>query len=55
VSVGPEHGLDRESVINCDNVFTVPKQLVGRRRGMLDHSAVVELRSALTLAFELDD
>ncbi len=33
VPVGPEHGLASESVVNCDNLFTVPKRELGSRRG----------------------
>ncbi len=34
VPVGREQGLRRESVINCDNLYTVPKSLVGNQRGI---------------------
>ncbi len=54
VPVGPEHGLARASVINCDNLFTVPKSALGRRRGALDPEAIERLRSALLLALGLD-
>ena len=36
VPVGPEHGLASESVVNCDDLFTLPKRTLGRRRGELD-------------------
>ena len=36
VHVGPAEGLARESVVNCDNLFTLPKAGLGRYRGSLD-------------------
>lgn len=47
-------GLDRNSVVNCDNLFTVPKTVVGRVRGELDPAQVHQLDSALTIALGLD-
>jgi len=35
------HGLDHDNVVNCDTLFTVPKTVVGRVRGELDHVAAV--------------
>jgi mRNA interferase MazF len=35
VLVGPSNGLDQESVINCDNIVTVPTSAVGRQIGFL--------------------
>jgi len=54
VPVGPEHGLDRESVINCDNLFTVSKSELGARRGDIDGVALHRLRRALRTALDLD-
>lgn len=54
VPVGREHGLDRDSVVNCDNLFTVPKQALGARRGQLDPAAFRRLREALVIALQLD-
>jgi mRNA interferase MazF len=54
VPVGREHGLARDSVVNCDNLFTVPKQALGTRRGWLDPPALRALREALVIALELD-
>lgn len=45
VPVGPEHGLIRESVVNCDNLFTVPKRALGIS-GELDVAALEQLRKA---------
>jgi mRNA interferase MazF len=55
VPVDERHGLDRASVINCDNLVTIPKSAVGRRRGRLDPEATARLREALTIALGLDD
>jgi mRNA interferase MazF len=54
VAVGREHGLRRESVINCDNLFTIPKRALGRRRGELGPEDLERLRSALLIALGLD-
>ena len=50
VPVGPQHGFARESVVNCDNLFTIPKRTIGTRRGELDPEALARLRDALRIA-----
>ena len=54
VPVGREHGLARDSVVNCDNLFTVPKQALATRRGQLDPASLRSLRTALSVALQLD-
>jgi mRNA interferase MazF len=54
VPVGREHGLARDAVVNCDNLFTIPEHALGARRGQLDPAALRVLRDALTLALGLD-
>jgi mRNA interferase MazF len=54
VPVGSEHGLARDSVINCDNLFTIPKAALGARRGQLDPVGLRALGDALAIALELD-
>jgi mRNA-degrading endonuclease toxin of MazEF toxin-antitoxin module len=54
VPLGREHGLARECVANCDNLFTIPKQAVGRRRGELDPESVARVRIALLIALDLE-
>lgn len=54
VAVGRDHGLSRDSVINCDNLFTVPKAALGRRRGELVPGERRALAHALSIALELD-
>jgi mRNA interferase MazF len=47
-------GLDDDSVVNCDNLFTVPKTAIGRVRGELGPAETHRLRAALAVALELD-
>jgi mRNA interferase MazF len=54
VPLGREHGLARECVANCDNLFTIPKNALGARRGELDPEALLRLRNALRIALDLD-
>ncbi len=53
VPLGTEHGLARDCVINCDNLFTIPKDALGNRRGELDPVSLERLRSALLVALDL--
>jgi len=55
VPLGRQHGLAQECVANCDNLFTIPKQAVGRRRGELDPESVERLRTALLVALDLEE
>jgi mRNA interferase MazF len=54
VPLGPKHGLRRECVVNCDNLFTIPKSALGRRRGELDPEGLMRLRDALRIALDVD-
>jgi mRNA interferase MazF len=54
VPLGQEHGLDHDSVINCDNLATVPRAALMRYRGTLGPVELAHLRDALRLALELD-
>ena len=54
VSVGQSQGLDHDSAANCDNILTLPRQVLTRRRGHLDTAKVAELDAALTIALGLD-
>lgn len=54
VPLGPQHGLARDCVANCDNLFTIPKRAFGARRGELDPESLVRLRTALRIALYLD-
>jgi mRNA interferase MazF len=54
VLLGPAQGLVRECVVNCDNLFTIPKQAIGPRRGELDPESLEQLRTALMIALDLE-
>jgi mRNA interferase MazF len=54
VQVGEAHGLIEGSVINCDNVLTVPKSALAVRRGALGSAELYALDRALRLALGLD-
>jgi mRNA interferase MazF len=54
VPVGEREGLVRDSVINCDSLFTIPKSSLGRRRGSLGPESLEALRSALLIALDLE-
>lgn len=54
VEIGTREGLDRSSAANCDNVFTLPKSVLTRRRGRLGPVRLAELDQALTIALGLD-
>jgi mRNA-degrading endonuclease toxin of MazEF toxin-antitoxin module len=41
-------------VVNCDNLFTIPKQAIGRRRGELGRESLERLRMALMIALDLE-
>ena len=54
VPLGREHGLSGDSVVNCDNLFTVSKRALGARRGQLDPESLERLRTALRIALDVD-
>jgi mRNA interferase MazF len=54
VSVGPANGLEHRCVISCDNVFTVPKNALGRQIGNLLPAQEAALTAAIHAAFDLD-
>lgn len=54
VRIGPDQGLEHESVANCDNVLTLPKQRLLERRGSLRAEDLERLNSALRFALGLD-
>jgi mRNA-degrading endonuclease toxin of MazEF toxin-antitoxin module len=53
VKLGAEEGLDRPGAANCDNLFTLPKRVLTRRRGALGPAKLAELDSALMVALGL--
>lgn len=54
VPVGTANGLQRKSVISCDNIVTVPKSALGRQIGHLHPAQEVRLSAAIRAAFDLD-
>lgn len=55
VAVGPDEGLPSDSVINCDNLETLPKAQLERRLGTLGPERCRQLDEALRIALELDE
>ena len=53
VPLGVRHGLARDCVANCDNLFTIPKRAVGRYRGTLGPPELRLLDDALRVALDL--
>lgn len=53
VPVGQSNGLDQDSVINCDNIVTVPTSAVGRQIGFLWSEQELGLSEAIHAAFDL--
>lgn len=53
VEVGTEEGLSHSCAINCDNLFTLPKQVLARQRGHLDPAKLAQLDRALAIALGL--
>jgi len=54
VPVGRSEGLNRDSVINCDDLVTASKSVLGRQRGSLGPEATHRLDQALKIALGLD-
>jgi len=54
VHLGPAHGLARDCVANCDNLFTLEKRSLGAYRGSLGFDDAGRLDDALRIALDLD-
>lgn len=54
VPLGPEEGLARDCVVNCDNLVTISKSALGAQRGALGPEARRRLDEALRIALDLD-
>lgn len=52
--MGRGEGLSRDSVVNCDDLVTTSKSVLGRRRGSLGPEATHRLDDALRIALGLD-
>jgi len=53
VLVGRLNGLDHASWINCDDIDTIPVDVLGRHVGFLDDDQEVALAEAIVDAFDL--
>ncbi len=54
VAVDRRNGLDRDSVVSCDNIQTIPTADLGRQIGQLFPEQEGELSIAIRVAFDLD-
>jgi mRNA interferase MazF len=54
VAVGSAEGLDRDCVVNCSDLSTIPKWMLERQRGRLGPAAMRRLDVALGIALDLD-
>ena len=55
VPLGPDEGLPKRCVANCDVLNTIPKALLTERAGLLDPAKVRALNAALAFALELEE
>lgn len=53
VALGRDEGLSHDCAANCDNVVTIPKSVLTRRRGRLGPGKMDELETALAIALGL--
>lgn len=54
VPLSSEHGLSHPSVANCDNLLTLSKSRLAKRRGSLSFEDAARLDEALRFALQLD-
>lgn len=54
VSVNTANGLTAPSVVSCDNITTIPSDVVGEQIGVLLDSQEPALSEAIAAAFDLD-
>ena len=54
VAVDAANGLEGPSVVSCDNITTIPTDVLGRQIGVLLDSQEPALTDAVTAAFDLD-
>ena len=54
LAVGPANGLDHHSVVNLDNIATIPASALGRQIGRLLPAQEQALTAAIHAAFDLD-
>lgn len=54
IPVGQVNGLGHDSVVNCDNIVTIPKTALGERIGYLLPQQEAALTAAIHVAFDLE-
>jgi len=54
IPVGQANGLGHDSVVNCDNIVTIPKTALGERIGYLLPAQEQALTAAIHAAFDLE-
>lgn len=54
VRLSSEHGLEHPSAASCDNLLTLAKARLGKRRGTLPFEDISHLDHALRFALQLD-
>jgi mRNA interferase MazF len=55
VQVGVDEGLKHDSVINCDQITRLEKSMLSDHIGALSSAKLKQLRTALVVAFDIDD
>ena len=55
VKLGPEHRLKHESSIHCDELVSLPKEMLTRNIGRLDGTNLRQLDRALAIAVDLSE
>jgi mRNA interferase MazF len=55
VQVGVDEGLKHDSAINCDQITRLEKSMLTDYIGALSSAKLKELRTALVVAFDMDD
>ncbi len=54
IPVGQMNGIDHDSVVNVDNILTIPAADLGRLLGYLPQNREAELSAAIQYAFDLE-
>lgn len=54
VNVGVDEGLKHDSSIYCDELLSIPKNILTDYTGSLSHSKLLELKEALKIALDID-
>lgn len=54
IPVGQANGLGDDSVVNCDNIVTIPKTTLGELIGYLLPAQEAALTAAIRAAFDLE-